>query len=439
MSIKHKIKSILKEKGALGFAKFIFIRITSKIAAIPISFGILCVNPFIRIRLIKLFSSRIGHYSFNTEAIMCGLALNLDDDKKQKTFFYIPPGSTICNTQLHTMWKRTLSIIPASMIASEVDKLLQKVGHKKYRNDAIKKTFEPGGDGRDRWGLLKKINKCHLSFTAEEHQKAKILMNKLGIPDGSSFVCLLVRDSHYLNSYIPSGNWSYHDYRDADVNAYQKAAQYLADKGYYVIRMGKIVKEPFNAAHPNIIDYAVSEWRSDFLDVYLAAHCFFFLSTCTGLDSVARVFRKPLLVTNLGLPDFDIWHPWNLFIPKKMMDIKNDRIISFKEMNQLYQAMSKKQTIMSVLKEKNLRFIDNTQDEIADVVQEMLDKLENACQYSEDDEKLQEMFWNIFPRYLVNPNLPVLKIPVNERIEMRVGNAFLKQNKFLLSDHSNFS
>lgn len=435
MNLIRKIYSLLKDRGLFGFLKFFFIRITSKICAVPIALGIICISPFIRIRLIQLFSTRVGHYSFNTEAILCGLDLNLDNDKKYKTFFYTLPGALICNTQLHTMWKRVITIVPLSTIALEVDRLLKRYGSKKYRHDPIKRTFEPGCDGRDRWSLLKRVNQCHLSFTPDEHRKAQLLLEKLGIPRKKPFVCLLVRDPQYLNSYIPSGNWSYHDYRDADVNSYQLAAQYLADQGYYVIRMGKIVKDPFYCNHSKIIDYALSSLRSDFLDMYLSAHCYFFISTCTGLDSVARTFRKPLLVTNLGLPDFDIWHPWDLFIPKKIQDVNTGSLLTFAEMNDLYQAMSHKSAIMNQLTDKGLQFVDNTSDEIKAVTQEMLGRLDGSWQYTQEDERLQHTFWDVFPKYLVSDVLPTLNIPVNEKICMRVGCDFLKSNVSLFSNY----
>lgn len=429
-----KIISAIQRRGFFAVFKIALLQLSTKLIALPITTIIVTLSPFIRVRFIQLFSARIGHYSFNTEAILCGLDLNLENDKKTKTFFYTSPGQPICNQQLDLMWKRQIPFFSFSMLANEIDKLLLKFGGEKYRNDALKNIFEPGCDGRDRWELLRKSGKCHLNFTHEELNKGKMWLKEMGIPETAKFICLLVRDSQYLNSYMPTGDWSYHDYRDADINTYQLAAQYLVGQGYYVIRMGKSVKDSFDLKHPHIIDYANSEFRSDFLDIYLSAHCFFFISTCSGLDSVARVFRKPLVVTNLGLPDFDIWHPWDLFIPKKIFDKKNNRFLTYAEMKKILNKMFPRKNIPKVLRENGWSFVDNTADEIKDVVEEMVQRLNGTLSYSNEEERLQQLFWKSFPKYPDLKNLPELELPVLEEIYMRVGNNFLKNNLALFTN-----
>lgn len=410
---------------------YLFIRVISKILAIPMTFFILFISPLVRIRFIKLFSSRIGHYSVNTEIILCALDMNLGSEHRCKAFFYISPREPICNTQLHQMWKRTIPILPFSSIIAQVDCFLLRFGGEKYKNYPIKKLQE---GCEDRYNLLEKVKKCHLIFTQQEEKRGRALMKELGLPEEAPFVCLLVRDSNYLNTYMPSIDWSYHVFRDAEINSYQLASTYLAEKGYYVIRMGKFVKEPFFVNNPKVIDYAASHLRSDFMDIYLSARCFFYISTCTGLDSVARVFRKPMVVTNLVLVDFDIWHPWKLFIPKKIMDINKNKILNCKEMKELYFQMRLKKKIPQLLQEKNLRYIDNSPEEIKDVVVEMLEQLTGSFENLEEDEWLQQKFWQNYPKYQTEEDFQPLDIPISREIKVRVGAAFLRNNRSLLTD-----
>ena len=51
------------------------------------------------------------------------------------------------------------------------------------------------------------------------------------------------------------------------------------------------------------IDYANSEIRSDFMDIYLGAKCFFCISTGVGLDAVPVMFRRPIafVVVPIGI------------------------------------------------------------------------------------------------------------------------------------------
>ena len=429
-----KIYHVIQRDGLFGFIKSAFVSVASRSIALPMAVVIILISPFVRIRFIKLFSSRIGHYSFNTEAILCSLDMNLEGDQRRKIIFYTLPGDPICNSQLHLMWKRTIPIFPLSYVAAEADKLLIRYGGKKYREYPAKVTFEPSGDGRDKWNLLEKIKKCHLSFTPQEEARGLSLLKEMGVPLGAPFICLLVRDSAYLTTYMPSIDWSYHDNRDADINSYQLAAQHLADRGYYVIRMGKVVKQPFLTDHPKVIDYANSQFRSDFMDIYLSAKCFFYLTTCSGLDSVACVFRKPLLVTNLVLQDFDIWHHWELFIPKKIMNLKTNKTLTFKEMKKLYVELKHKRKIPQLMREEGLRYIDNTPQEISDAVDEMLGLLSGKWKYSEGDNRLQGHFWEDFPRYLISDHVSPFNLPICDDVKMRVGTDFLKNNLSLLTD-----
>ena len=59
--------------------------------------------------------------------------------------------------------------------------------------------------------------------------------------------------------------------------------------------MGKGVHERFEADHPKVIDYALSDQRSDFLDVWLMANTFFAVSTGTGLDTISTVYKRPVV------------------------------------------------------------------------------------------------------------------------------------------------
>ena len=48
----------------------------------------------------------------------------------------------------------------------------------------------------------------------------------------------------------------------------------------------------FGDGHPHVIDYANSNLRSEFLDIYIAATCSFAISTQTGPDAVCLAFRR---------------------------------------------------------------------------------------------------------------------------------------------------
>ena len=85
-------------------------------------------------------------------------------------------------------------------------------------------------------------------------------MRRMGIPDGAKWVCLIVRDGAYL----AHPYFLYHRHRDTKIGSYGQAALALAERGYYVIRMGAAVVERFHVKSERIIDYAINGMRSDF-------------------------------------------------------------------------------------------------------------------------------------------------------------------------------
>ena len=79
--------------------------------------------------------------------------------------------------------------------------------------------------------------------------------------------------------------------------------------------------------------------------------------------------------------------------------------------------------------EKGVDFIENTPEEIRDVVIEMAERLAGTWQSHPDDEALQQLFWKIFPTGAVTDN----GVPLHGEISSRYGANFLRNNKEWLS------
>src|SRR3990167_995173 len=127
--VETKIYDAFNREGLVGFLKLLndrskkrIFRFLLNIIAIPIGICILIIYPFFRIRLICLYSDRIGHYAWDTEYWLCMLDISTDKNKKKyKTLYYTVAGRPVCNTQLHRMWKRVIPIIPFPRIMDEVN------------------------------------------------------------------------------------------------------------------------------------------------------------------------------------------------------------------------------------------------------------------------------------------------------------------------------
>ena len=309
---------------------YYFFFFTKFILTLPIALIIIALKPLKEIYFVELLSSRIGHFAANTEFMLLSQSKEIYS-KKKLYLFYEQKWLLICNTQLSKMWRRTLPVVPFSRTCREINKTLSVLLGSTYRNNPVK-AFESCILGRDHNQLLEKRNVPYISFTPREIVEAEKKLEMFGIKKNHPFVCLLVRDAGYLDSRAPGkGLYKHHDSRNADIGNYCKAALFLAEKGYTVFRMGKHVEKIFNANHPNIIDYANHPMQCDLLDIYLAAHCQFIISTSTGLDCITQLFRKPLLFTDI-LPIYgqlQTWYPCVLYIPKKIRDRNTNRILTF--------------------------------------------------------------------------------------------------------------
>ncbi|EKD75406.1 MAG: LA1599-like protein [uncultured bacterium] len=431
--IKKKYK-VVKEQGLLWFLKAIYRKIFSLFLE---AISLLCVavilalRPVKKIKFVQLISFRIGHYALNTELMLCAMDVG-DIKEKSKLIFYTTPDMPICNKQLHRMWKRVIRIFPFPKLISRIDLKLNiflKESVIPITNGHMDiKYFENMNAGLDTRAYLSRTSP-HLFFTKKEGRKGKKLLNDMGIPEGAKFICIHGRDKQYLKTHIPS-NWDYHNYRDVDIDNYKETALFLADKGYYVVRVGKYVEKRFKVNHPRVIDYAGSNFRSDFLDIYLAAKCYFFVANSSGLDSVPQLFRKPVLVCNVAtFFEVQTWDPVKLFLPKNLIHSKTKRIISFNETLRIFSSLLERKKIhYQILQENDLEFVENSPKEILAAVKEMLLLLEGKWEMLDRDHELQSVFWKNFP---MNMKLDV-NYPKHGKVDVKISPSFLRKYEALL-------
>lgn len=364
------------------------------------------LRPFILIRFGKLINSRIGHFAIDTELYLSERDAGILG-QRSLDFFYI--NDSICNRQLMKMWGRTLWISPFTAALGLANRAL------------------PGGDrhtvswrinqDRDIYGTLEST-KVHISFTSAEERVGQELLKKIGIINGSPFVCLLSRSPAYLNTMFPKGNWYYHGHRDSNISNFIPAAEELTGKGYFVVRIGAVVNEKLKTDNPMVVDYATRH-RTDFLDIFLGAKCNFYLGDSCGFNAIPMIFRRPLAIVNMiPLEYAPTWSSKYLFIPKKLRLRKERRLLTFSEIlgSEIGRFLYSQQ-----YDQLGIEVIENTPQEITDLAVEMDQRLRGVWQADPDDEGLQKRFWALF-----NPS------ELNKVFLSRIGAQFLRQNRELL-------
>ena len=344
------------------------------------------IKPIIHIRFGSVLSARIGHFVYDIEFYLCQ-----KNKLKNKSldFFYLDNQGW----PLAARNKFLLKMVKRKIYSSYIFKYI--IFFNNYFPDSSRFKINMMQDEFGRTIDLKHsltYSNPQLNFTILENQKGTEFLSKYNIQKNDKYICLVVRDSEYLNQEFKGRNWSYHNYRDADIKTYFKACIYLANKGYKVFRMGKIVKEKIENIHPNIIDYANSEYRSDFLDIWLLSNCYYSLCTNTGLDSICRINKIPFISSNF-LPARDIYVDCNVLTAPKKLYWKSSNIqLNLSEMIEFSYGRTEEYI------QNNIDILDLNENEILDCVLQMEEKLNNIETRNKELQKKSDLFWKVFTK-----------------------------------------
>jgi putative glycosyltransferase (TIGR04372 family) len=384
------------------------------------------ISPLVLIRIQRIPAGNFGDFALHPAMYYCKKKFKIDQPtKKHIDLVYIHYREKLYNKQLEKMWKRKLNFLSGYLLdpISRVNRLIPG-----WKNHAIKSLYKHQRDV----DLL--YEKCRpLKFTDKEEVYGNKMLNEFGLKDKDKFVCLAVRDGAYQQKKIPSTrrDWSYHDHRNTDVYKFYLAAEELTKRGYYVFRMGVVVEKPFSTKNPKIIDYANSNLRSDFMDIYLAAKCSFCVSsTGYGFTDLACLFAKPIVNIHLPFGDMFTYSEKFLFIIKHHILKRENRKLSLSEIFShgvawIYDS--------KIFKQKGIEIIDNTEEEIKDVVMEMVENLEFKRKLNSEEEELQKKFKSLYANNLERFSYQYeLRNPdetMHGQIRSRFGTKFLKENK----------
>jgi len=264
-------------------------------------------------------------------------------------------------------------------------------------------------------GLLQDSRLQIPKFTRSDLNRGKTFIDS--ICAGGKFVCLNVRDSGYYESPVwQKSNADYHYYRDSDIATYGATAETLAEMGYTVFRMGAVVKEPLVSKHPRVIDYATNGMRTEFLDIFLGAHCTFCISTGAGWDSVPTVFRRPIMFVN-ALPTFapSMLVLKSLIYPKSLVEIENQYELSLTDIAEKKLATTDHHMIyrdefgepFTDLRNAGVLIRDLSSEELVEAVTEMAQRVEGTFVETPEQKEMQAKLKHILsthPKLQPTPN-----------------------------------
>jgi len=257
---------------------------------------------------------------------------------------------------------------------------------------------------------LMPLSKEDLSKCIAEYKK---LNNAMDVKPDQEIVTFCNRDGAYKKYQLPNINLSYHDFRNFSVQDYEISAKNMVKKNLYLIRMGNITETKFNFEDRNFFDYSKSNYVSPYMDIYLIYKSKFFIGPESGLDKVAYFFYKPIVLVNVHHLIDLVWRVLNakdiFFIPQKLFDQEEGKNLTFTQMLDPNLKESKLNgrpvglyTLLEDYKNASIKVVNNTPEEINNVVEEMNLHLNGKLELSSEDIKLQKEFWKKFSNEFSN-------------------------------------
>ncbi len=384
--------------------------------ALPLYLLIRLFGPLLRVRFEPMRPSALGHY----EELEIYLGKKNAGEFPPRVLDVFCYKDTPCNMQILKMYRKKVLIIPLA-------RYLLTWNH-----------YIPGGEKHALhlrpWDYTTLITQkeCSIDFDDQERENGRKMVAAIGASDAKPLVCLGFRDGLFdknvrLGLYGDEDNegakkqLDLHDFRNADIANAEPAVRFLNDEGYRVVRMGSIATPLPETMKPFAFDYANSDVRSEFLDIYLGATCRFFITTGYGLDTPPLVFRRPMVSVNT---EYRMLRPHILYIFRHHWSKELGRPLTLRE---IFSSGAAFHSSSAQFEENGVELRENSQEEILDAVREMESRVRGEWVEDEEERALQRRFWDIVRPYY----LPQYTTDVYTE-SIRIGSKFLKSNASFL-------
>lgn len=366
------------------FRKLFNIKSTIKIYSyigIPLILPLSIILFFLNLRLINIiWVNAIGHLCLETE---CFLREKILNKKIKYKCLILAPENELANKYLVKHLRKYFLVITNNFLCI----LLSPLKNIKFFNHDISNYCMNIWNTATQYKIISDTRniKPFYTLSEEENKKGYKVLEKFGVTKNDWFVTIHARDPFYRNN----GNISI---RDSNIGNYKKIVEYITSEGGYVFRMGSEKTNKFNLNTKRFIDYAHSEIRNDFMDIFLCAKSKIFIGTNSGLNNLPLIFGTPIIYLNL-IPLSQLnSQPNSIGVPKLLKNKNSGKFLNFKEClshpfgNSFYNETFEK---------ANIEVIDNDENIILEATKEFLDRVNNNFFETEEDLILQKKFTSL--------------------------------------------
>ena len=390
------------------------------------SFVILFIRPFVIVRLGKLTSERIGHFTCVVELYLSEKKLKFKNNKKYLDFFCI--DDYVCNQQIYKFFKKKLNFVPKLFVTSTLfwlNLFYKKNPHDIFNCQSVKDNYN-FFHHRDVNNILDKTTR-NFFFTKSEIQLSRKFFKKkinLRLP----IVIFYIRDNFFFEKNLKDYDAKRLSLKNPNISSYIEPINFLLNQGYAVVRIGKNTKNKLNIKNKNFYDLSNSNYRTDLLEAYISSISkFIFGSNSGALYSYAYLFRKPCLVTNYIPPG--LMHSYSKIFYynfKKYCWKKNNKILTLSEIFRNGLGFNESKNLIN---NKKIKVIDQTSSELLNTLNDFIKYIENDFKISKKEQKIKKTF---IKKYLSLCSEDDFFNKIHGQIKCNFGLSYLKKSQFLL-------
>lgn len=343
----------------------------------------------LRINILRVNASRIGHLCADLETYA---RIRLSKKIYARKTFLLVHRNECANEHLLEYFKEFYSVVRNPIFIF----ILKPMS--KHFLSGVKSSESTETLGQAEHYSAKRLGPVSplLSLSDSDEIRGKKALEKLGIPENSWYVCIHSRESGYSTSFETKDSKPTdfgQGFRNSEISSYHAAIRAIEERGGWSIRVGDGTMKPFHYSG-NFVDYALSDMKSDWLDVFLGANNLLFLGNTSGLFHIPSVFGAPIALTNM-IPITHVFPPnkIDIAIPKLFKDKRSNSLVPFKKVLQTPLGNGRDD---HVFRDCEFEIIDNSEEDICDLVEEALDRRNGVYISNNEDDERQEAFRKLF-------------------------------------------
>ena len=353
----------------------------------------------LHIRINELETRAIGHFSVSIELYL----LSKNKNKNKKYFDIWFRNKFISNEFLYNFWKKKLRIYPPYSFLRIIFNMV--INEKKFEYLIPVKHWKTHKNIHADFKNIFGKNKPLIIFKKHEILQSQKVLNKINFNFDNNFFCFHNRDDKYRKNNNNLNSMS----RNFEISSFNKTLKLLSHKNLGIVRMGNSNKDRVTFNNSFIFDYSSNKKiQSSLLDFYIVSKSKFYVVGDSGVNSIPRMLRKPILGVNVFPHIVQSWNNQNfkLVIFKKLYSHLKKRLLNYREVLEITdnELLNKKK-----FEQLEISIVDNNESEIYELINEYILKLNGTWKQKKND----DLYFKILNKfYKKNYNIKLKNINV---------------------------